>query len=121
MTSIFFVKKIGISGVFVGSVVAYICTAWIEWYYLYKIAFNKSVIIFIIKYLFYLIVTLLIAFGVNIFCNMLDTQNMFVNVVIRFIASALIPNIIILVLFFRTKQFKSVINYAKNIFRRKKQ
>ena len=119
-SSIFLAVKLGMLGVFLGSVIAYVCTAWIEWYYLYLRVFNKSVIRMIVRYVSYLAIAIISSLAIEALCGILDTESIFMNIVIRVVISVVISNAVIVGLFFNTKEFKFVLKYAKNIIRRRK-
>jgi len=114
-TSIILVKIIGITGVFVGTLFAGICTTiWMEPYILYKHAFEKSVLPFLKSFI--LLITYLIGLSfITSYVNSLlfiSNLNIFTFIVKCIICSAITISIMFLS-FYKTDEF----NYTFNILR----
>ncbi len=118
-SSIILAIKFGMVGVFIGSVFAYLCTGWIEPWYLYKKMFKKSIKGYLIKYISYLVITIATALTTGFIGSLTDTSSLITNLVVRTILCILIPNISIFILFCKTTEFKGLLQYVKAIVRRK--
>lgn len=104
--SIILVKTIGISGVLIGTIVSRILTYfWFDPYMIYKNIFNKSSMIYFVKYCIYTLVTI---FTAIIMKNILSifTVNNLSTFIIKTSICVIIPNLIFLIIFYRTKEFK---------------
>ena len=118
-SSIILAIEFGMAGVFAGSVFAYLCTGWIEPWYLYKKMFKRNFSRYLLKYSLYLGVTLATAFLTGFIGSLADTSYLISNLVIRAALCMLIPNISIIILFYKTPEFKGLLQYVKAIIRRR--
>ncbi|WP_039657105.1 lipopolysaccharide biosynthesis protein [Clostridium tyrobutyricum] len=110
--SILLAKMYGTIGVFIGTTISSVATClWIEPKVLYKYGFKVSIKKYIIRYIIYFMLTCGIGFITYMLCDFLHG-----NTLIIFISKLLIclaiPNIIVILIFCRTKEFK----YLWNIF-----
>lgn len=119
VSSILLAVKFGTMGVFIGSVLAYFCTGWIEPWFLYRKMFKKEVKWYLARYASYLIITLATAFLTGFVGSITDTSNLILNLVIRTVLCVVIPNISIFILFHKTAEFKGLLQYVNAILRRK--
>ena len=113
VVSIIGVKLWGIAGVILGTIVAYVsCSVWIEPVILYKHWFKKSPVKYFIKYFGYLILMLIVAFGVNKICSLI-TLSGWLNVIVKFVMAVVLSTIIFIVCFFKTDEFKYYLDIIK--------
>lgn len=120
VVSVVLAKYIGINGVFIGSVAAYLCTGWIEPKVLYKKMFSKHFGKYIFTFSIYLIYTFLFAFAVDTIISKIVFGNLFLELFVRLIIAVLCFNGLLVALFFRTNEFGMSIQYAKQIIFRYK-
>ena len=109
--SIILAKYFGVFGVVVGSIIGSLLTA--DWYrpiIIFKKVFKVSVKYYFKKYtiyvslgVFYMIITYKV-------CSYITINNEFINLICRGIMSISIPNIITLILFKKSKEFKYLLN-----------
>lgn len=112
VVSIILVKKIGVLGVFIGTFVSSITTCfWIEPYILYKHGLKKNVVNYAKKYALYTIITVVIATLLSIICSYFKAINI-INFIIKMLICIILFNLIFIVIFFKTDEFK----YYKNLF-----
>lgn len=108
--SIYFVKRIGIIGVFVGTLLSSIPTIILIPYTLYKFAFKSNVFEYYYLYIKYALVILIDYFIINfIFGNILLEINLF-NIIIKGIIICVIFLISVVIFYRNTKEFKFVSN-----------
>ena len=107
----------GVEGVLLGTLISTVTTSlWVEPYVLYKHGFKKKVTTYFVKYISYTLVTV-IAGGVCWFiCKNLPINNTYILFVTKAIICAIIPNIIFLLAYFKTKPFKMLFNILKRKF-----
>ena len=113
--SIILAKKIGIAGIFLGTLASYVCTFWINPILVFKKQFKKSVAIYFLKFTMYLLITLIIAFGLGFVCNMILPKATIISIVLRVLICAVVPNALYIALFFKTPEFKYCCGLFKNI------
>ena len=76
---------------------------------LFKHGFNKKPWKYYLKYVIYLVVTAAACFVTKLLCDMLFGNDMRFGIfVLRMIVCLIVPNVIFLVLFFRTKEFREL-------------
>ena len=110
--SILFIKWVGISGVFIGTIISSLLfPSWIEPYVLHKHLFDKPKKNYFINYFFNTIITILIGGLTYFICSLIGTT------IIGFIAKCLIccivPNLGFLLCYFRKTEFKDLVNNSK--------
>lgn len=110
VTSLYFVQYFGMLGVFIGTTISTISTVfWIEPYVLYKYGFESPVKSYYIRYFLYsgiTVVTLFITFSLTSFFDDVNLINFFIKAVI----CLTVPNLLYLILFFKTKEFQYLYN-----------
>lgn len=106
--SYFLTKKIGISGVIIGSIISALVSFFTYPIFVYKILFNKKPLKYYKKYFLYMIITVIETtfcyFSTRIFSFESILQQLAINSVICLI----IPNIMNIILFYRTREFSRI-------------
>lgn len=105
----------GVSGVLLGTLISTVATSlWIEPYVLYKYGFKKKSVVYFGKYLCYLSVTVIAGSICWILCVNLPNMNTYIQFVTKAVICGIIPNVIFLLAYFRTKPFKMLLKILKN-------
>ncbi|MBU3191207.1 oligosaccharide flippase family protein [Clostridium bowmanii] len=113
--SIILLKKFGIAGVFLGTLISTMTTSfWVEPYVLYKRGFQKPLRTFFIKYMCYTLVTLGAALITLLACSMFTTYTI-LSVAGRGVFCLIIPNVIFAGIYFKTKEFKHLQGIVEGI------
>ena len=104
--SIILVQKIGIAGIFVGTVfsMAFV-SAWVEPYILYKYGLKQNVSEFGIRYFIYTIITLIVG-AITWFLAEWISWDGIIGFIVRTCICISIPNLIYFCLFWKTKEFQ---------------
>lgn len=111
VASIFFIKYLGLAGVFLGTTVSFIAISfWNQPRIIYKELFRESVLSYFKKYVFYLLITIGIGFITSSICNFVISGYSFISLVIRGLICLILPNSIYLILFHKTTEFKYLLN-----------
>ncbi|MGN0961552.1 MAG: lipopolysaccharide biosynthesis protein [Christensenellales bacterium] len=120
VASLVFIKLIGVEGIFVGTIVSTICVPlWVEPYVLYKNYFKMSVKDYFGKFALYTLITL-IAGGVTYgLCAILPEVGLW-WFVLKVGICAIVPNVIYLLVYLKTDNFKMAWNFAKSFIKKKK-
>lgn len=127
VVSIVLAQYIGISGVFVGTIIGSLCTA--DWYrpmVIYKNVFQTSVKEYFKKYIIYIICGILEVILAFSLCNLVFIDNKYINFLVEAFISICIPVIINCIVFRKTYEFicvcemlkKLLVQYSANIKRR---
>jgi len=120
VASIILVKYIGLAGIFIGTAISTISIPlWNQPRLVYKEVFKTSVKEYFKKYIIFAILTIIVGFISTKACNIFIIENAFFNLIVRGMLSVIIPNIIFVAIFYKTKEFKYLINIFKNILERK--
>ncbi|MGE7780190.1 lipopolysaccharide biosynthesis protein [Peribacillus sp. NPDC097264] len=116
--SLILVRIIGITGVFIGTVVSRLCTYfWYDPFIIYKYIFGKPVKRYFLRYAIYFTLIVL-----SIFITETIFLFSFSNLIFRTFSSLIIPNALFYIVFRKTKEFiylKSVVNNVLGIGKRK--
>lgn len=119
--SVIFVKKLGLSGVFLGTTVSMLITQfWNRPRITYKYVFNEKLSNYFIIYVMYVVLTLLVGGITTYICNILISGNTFISLIKRGIICVFIPNLIYILIFFKTKEFKYMFNSILNLIKEKR-
>ena len=116
VVSILLVKKYEITGIFIGTTIAMILTKWwVTPYVVYKHKFKKSVRLYFAKYFWFTAIAA-VAFIVTTYAVTFVPGNTWIAFIGKVIVSAITPNVLFLVAFFKTEEFKYCLNL---IFKRR--
>ncbi|MCM3568230.1 lipopolysaccharide biosynthesis protein [Neobacillus mesonae] len=111
-SSIMLAKLMGISGIFLGTTISIICIFWKAPRLVYNKIFNKPIYLYLKTYLIYLFLTIMAGFVSVCTCNLVTLEVSFFSLIVKGVICLLIPNIIYILIFFRTEEFK----YLNNSF-----
>lgn len=119
--SIIFVKLCGLSGVFIGTILSSL-VLWCYSYpkYIHKQLLKKDYKSYIKDNFKYLILFLLIATLSYQISMLITINNILLKVIINTTIAVIVPNILIVVFFYKNANFKYFINLIKNIFKKRK-
>ena len=123
IASIILVQKIGLAGVFVGTIISTLMTSfWVEPYVLYKYGFKMKLRDYFKQYLKYTIVTLLVAILTVFIINTLFTSVTILTFIGKLLLCIGIPNLCFILIFRKGEEFiyykdlmEGIINKIKNI------
>ena len=115
--SIYLVKRIGLAGVFIGTLISNITVIfWTKPYVVYKYVFNKPLYGYFKMYFKYLSIALVVLFITNCltspFKNSISIMSFIINCTINIITI----NLIYLIIFYNSDEFKYYYYMSKNIF-----
>lgn len=111
----------GISGVLLGTLISTVTTSlWVEPYVLYKHGFQKNCVGYFGKYFLYTAVTVGAGAACWYLCSLLTISNMLLLFVAKALICGIISNIVFLLVYFKTKPFQAFVNILKRKFLRGK-
>mgnify|MGYP000883433598 CR=1 FL=1 len=106
IASIILVKKVGMTGIFIGTTISTLSTCfWVEPYVLYKYGFESRVAPYFIKYAVYTAVLFLGGAITSFICSLIGEGTITVFV-IKAAVCFTVPNIVFLIAFYKTEEFK---------------
>lgn len=119
VTSIILLHYFKLAGVFMGTIISSL-VLWGYSYpkYVYKKLFGRSYLAYFKETTFYLVlftITLYISYNLK---NLINIENMYLSLFNNVMISILVPNIIMLLLFYKSDNFKYYINMLKSIRKR---
>lgn len=117
--SIVLTIKFGIIGIILGTILSMLFTCiWVEPYILFKYGFKMKVSLYFKIFIRYIIIGI-VAFAITYFVNELIVGISLINFIIRLVVIVIISNTIIMLMTFRTEEFKYFLNVIKKIFKEK--
>ena len=107
IVSIILVKKIGLVGVFLGTIIS----TFVLFFYtfpiiIYKPLFDRNYFQYLKDYVLYIFITALSAFITYILCKNVVVSNIMLKIIINLGFVIVIPNLIYTLVFFKTDEFK---------------
>ncbi|MBR6778578.1 MAG: oligosaccharide flippase family protein [Clostridia bacterium] len=118
--SILFARWWGIIGIFLGTLASYVATPlWLDSHVLYKHYFKKNITSYWIKYILFTLITLLSAVICLSVCGLIPFGGL-TGLVLKGLICLAVPNIIYLLCFFKTEEFKECLNLIKNFINKKR-
>lgn len=117
--SIILVKKLGLAGVFLGSVIsALVLPNWQRPYLVYKYVFKTSSKPYFITFIIYSCILMLLAVITYWFLNKYFVDYTLYNYIIRLLVCVLVPNVVIILIFRKTNEFKQLFRILISILKR---
>lgn len=118
--SIILANIIGIAGVIIGTIVSTISTCiWVEPYVLNKNYYHKSTVKYLIQLMFRLVVTLIAGVATYYICSLIPSVGL-INLILKAIVCVVMSNILLLMGYFWTCEFKLCFKWGKEIIKNKK-
>lgn len=110
-------KKFGIAGIFIGTTISSIVLPiWIQSKLVYEEVFNKSVFEYFRTYLFYILLTIIVGIITTLTCNLVIIEYAFMSLIVKGIICVILPNIILVNIFYKTEEFKYLLDIINPIF-----
>lgn len=114
--SVVLVQRLGLAGVFMGTLVSSIVLpCWQRPYIVCKYALKTSSKSYFIKYVQYLITVIVVTFIISRILSVIFFNIKVINFVIKMLICTIIPNIVFLILFRKTKEFQHVVGIAERV------
>jgi len=118
VASIFLANQIGIAGIFIGTIISTLTTCfWVEPYVVYKYGFGISALTYFMKYLFYTVFMIIVGAGTWIICGAFSGATL-IGFMGKMMTCVIVPNVICVVVFWKTKEFQYLLKVFKPTFAR---
>ena len=118
--SLFLVKSIGFAGVLLGTVISRVITYfWFDPFSIFKYIFKEPVKGYFIRYISYILTMLSATYFASILSSSILLENLYFNCILIGICSFIVGNIIFLIIFHKTAEFKYLINVFLGIRNKK--
>ena len=116
VVSIILVEKLGVAGVFLGTLCSTVLTSiWVEPYILYKYRFGKTPALFFLKYALYIAIIFASWFITDYCCNLIHLTP-FANLIIYLVICVFVFNILLFIIYQQTPEFRELLRLIKKIF-----
>ena len=122
VASLILIKFIGLPGVFLGTIIS---SFWLFFYsypkYVYKKLFNRGYLSYFketLGYIFLFLIILFVSFGLS---KIYIFNNIYLELFKNCVLSIIIPSVILIVIFYKTDNFKYFVKIFKNVFKRNKE
>jgi O-antigen/teichoic acid export membrane protein len=113
-SSIIIMHYLGLAGVFIGTAISTLSIPfWNQPRMIYRYLFKVSVWKYFKKYTLYVFITLISCLITTSICNLLIAGNSFLSLVARGIVCIIVPNVINIIIFYRTEEFQYLLNAMK--------
>ena len=117
--SVLLAKKIGISGIFIGTIISTLTTCfWIEPYVLFKNGFEETAKFYFVKYIYNTIIMVTTGLVTWKLSNII-TGVTIISFIAKILIVVIVPNLIFILLFRRKEEFKYFIGIVKEIINRR--
>ncbi|WP_455542987.1 lipopolysaccharide biosynthesis protein [Intestinibacter sp.] len=112
LASIILVRKFGVIGIFIGTIISTLTTCfWIEPLVLYKCVLKEKVVDYYKRYIAYTAVGVVAGLVTLFLCNLIKTVS-FIYLFVKVGICVVVVNLIFLVAFYKTKEFSYIKNTA---------
>jgi len=116
--SIILVKNIGITGVFIGTLISQISVPfWTTPYLVYKKVFKMKLASYYSQYLLYLLILVTTYFLTSVISSFISIES-YISLIALGIICVIVPNVVFVLIFRNTDEFQYVMNIFKSVFRR---
>ena len=113
------VWRFGVIGIPIGNIISMMAIPfWVQPKIVYSDIFNVSLREYYVNYGVYFVVFIISGALTFALCSMLDTSSVMVNFIIRVMICAILPNLINVIVFWKTQEFGYVKNMAKRLISR---
>lgn len=120
IVSVVMIKLIGLPGVYVGTIVQGLISTVIKPIIVYKNLFHIKPYLYFKQGMGHLLTTLISGLICQIICNKFLSEVTIITFIFRILIVIIVPNLIFLILYFRTKEFKYLLNVINIVLKRKK-
>lgn len=120
VASILLANKLGLVGVFLGTTISTVALPlWNQPRLVYKKLFKKPLIEYFKSYIIYILLTILLGYLTSEVCNIFVSGFSFSSLVIRGVICTILPNIMLVLVFYRTNEFKYLLKSIINVVNKK--
>ena len=116
--SVILVMKLGVSGVFIGTIASTVLTTlWVEPYIMYKHCFKQPLRKYFAKYFWNIFVIVLIWLCTNWCCELYEGKVIF-NFIYRLIVCGTVPNILLILVYRRSEEWKQLKEILRKVIKK---
>ena len=114
--SIYLGKKIGLAGVFIGTIISTFIPLIVKPVIVYKNVFKENVTLYFKDFTKQAIVVIVSVFISTFIAKYVQISNFYINFVVLLLISLVVPCVIIFIVFHKNEAYKNVISRIKHIF-----
>lgn len=120
VASIVLAKIFGLIGVFLGTILSSLALFLYSYpIFVYKRLFNRKYSEFIKEHLKYLIISIIITVITSLLINCINVSNLILQLIINALICIIVPNIIYIIIFRKSEEFKYYFNLLKQLLSKK--
>ena len=117
--SLILVYPLGVNGVLLGTIISRVVTqTWYDPYLVFKRVFKRSVKPFYFQFWGYILLTIGCCWGTQIITEVLVVGNKYIDFIIDTMCCVILPNLVMVILFYRTEEYKYFVQLLKDIIYR---
>ena len=117
IVSIYLGIKLGLVGVFIGTVVSTMLPLIVKPYIVYKYVFKEKLIMYFKEFFMQTLAIFLSVISTYYIIKYLGITNVYLDILVRLILSLLVPSILIYIIYKNKKSYKDIINRIKLTFK----
>ena len=120
VSSIILLKLIGLPGVFIGTLLSSL-VLWCYSYpkYVYKGILNMSYKLYVINLIKHILLFVIVQIIIGLIVNNIVINNVIIEIIVKLIITLLISNILLIIVFYKTNEYKYYLELIKNKLIRK--
>lgn len=117
LLSILLAQRLGIAGVFIGTLVSGLMTTfWMEPWVLYREGFHAPVRSYFLQYAFYVVVCSVAWFATDICCGFVR-GSLFARFAACILLCVSVPNLLFFICYFKTREFRGTLGVCRDFYR----
>ncbi len=120
--SIVLIRKLGIFGTILATIICRLVTQWYDPFILFKYIFNAPFVKFYIRYLLYIFIFLVSSFITYFITSLIIMPNPIASFLLKCILCCIIPNVCVFLFTFKTEEYRFCINFfnskIKGVFKK---
>lgn len=114
--SIYLGRKIGLSGVFIGTAVSTLLPLIIKPYIVYKNIFKEKTSMYLKEFIIQTIIIITSSISSILLIKYINIDNIYLDLIVRLLLSIIIPGTLIYIIYQNRESYKDVLNRIKTIF-----
>lgn len=117
--SVILAKMFGMAGVFIGTSISFFGSFWINPIVMYRKQFGKNPMWYFARFVLYTAIAVGAALLTDWVCGLVTVYSAYAEIALRAAMCIVLPNVVFLLLFAKTREFRYCVEHSKGIFKRK--
>ena len=117
--SIVLAKQIGLTGVLLGTLISFlVCSFWTKPFFVYKYVFGLSFMKYVKMECKKIALSIVIAVFTYFVVSTIRPDNLLINLVLKLFIAVIIPNVLLVAVYFRTPEFAYIKDFGGSVLKR---